>query len=510
MRVSIYYLLILPIVFLPVFFNSCAKKLTVDKEILYSKSSCPKPENLEPVTVNNKLSVSQSVFQHSKLQLDSKVLSVQGQQKLQQDSLPAGYNLALIMKAKCLKSQSSQTLQKFGINVQKQLEEFNKTFAVNVKLEDSISKLDLASLLNSDTCVVGASTNKKYKSQALNFTDPYFENQTPYFDSIDQLQALERVANSSDLAGAFDQMVKVAVLDTGVDYNHPDLKNNILQLNSGQWGYRADNGSVVAGDPRDRSMDGHGTHVAGIIAAQADNSEGGVGLAPFVKLLAVNVFDDHDQGYFALSSDVYNGIQKAIQENVDIINLSVGQFSEGFEGDASYLQGLVDAVANNILVVTVIGNNTGEYNTAEVDGQNLTVIPGIYGAGMDGVLTVASVDASSNSLSNFSLYSQIYAEIAAPGAIGAGSSEGIFSTKKSTDSSVPYGYMKGTSMAAPVVSSVAALAVAILKQKGQAYTAKDLENLLKQTAHRSYKLNCTVRDNQIVNSLNMVEYLDGI
>ena len=498
--------------FLPVVFNSCAKKLSIDKEILYSKSSCPKPENIDPISpTSNKMSAAaQTAFQNSKLQIDQASHQSFGQQKLTQNVLPEGYKLSLIFKSKCLKINNSNVADYFNLNLLDELDSYKNSFAVNLNLPQSIDVNELSELLNSDECVMGASTNKKYSSQSLPFSDPYFENQKPYFDSIEHVQALDKVINSEELSGALNQSVKIAVLDTGVDYNHPDLKNNVIQLNSGQWGYRASSGSVVAGDPMDRSADGHGTHVAGIIGGLAGNAEGGTGLAYFAKILAVNVFDDHDQGYYALSSDVYNGIQRAIQENVDIINLSVGQFSESHKGDASYMQGLLDAIANNILVVTVIGNDMGEYNTAQVDGVNLTVIPGIYGAAMDGVITVASVDAKTNTLSNFSLYSQVYAEIAAPGSVGEGSADGIYSTTKSNSSSVPYGYMKGTSMAAPVVSSVAGLAVAILKHKGQAYSVKNLEDLLKMTAHRSYKLDCKVRDNQILNSLNLVEYLESI
>lgn len=494
-------------------FNSCAKKLNIDKEILYSKSSCPKPDNIDSISpVNNKFSVgAQSPFQVSKLQIDSnKASQAQVQQKLSQNLLPSGYSLSLIFRSRCLENNTSNTVEFFNLDLSQKIKNYKSSFAVNLKLREAMSESELAEVLNNDKCVVGASTNKKYQAQSVSYNDPYYENQQPYFESLEHTQALNKIMNSQELKDALNQSVKIAVLDTGVDYNHPDLKNNVLKLGSGQWGYRANNGSMDAGDPMDRSTDGHGTHVAGIIAAQAQNNEGGVGLASFAKILAVNVFDDHDQGYYALSSDVYNGIQRAIQENVDIINLSVGQFSETFEGDSSYMQGLIEAVANNILVVTVIGNDTGEYNTAEVDGENLTVIPGIYGASMDGVLTVASVDARTNTLSNFSLYSQVYAEIAAPGSVGEGQTDGIYSTTKSTSSSVPYGYMKGTSMAAPVVSSVAGLAVAVLKHKGQAYSAKNLEDLLKMTAHRSYKLDCKVRDNQILNSLNLVEYLQSI
>lgn len=496
--------MVLPIVFLPVFFNSCAKKLNLDKEILYSKSSCPKPDNIEPISVNSKLSVeARSPFANAKLQLDQVSASGGAQQKLQQtNKLQAGYELSVIFRSKCLMNQDSPTANAFKLDLSNYIKNFNNSFSYHLVLEENIDKAELSSILHSDDCVVGASKSLKYKAQSVFAQEPYHMNQKAFYDSIEHSKAIELV--QKDISEALNQSVKVAVIDTGVDYTHPDLKDNIIQLDSGQWGYKVSANEVVVGDPSDKSVNGHGTHVAGIIGAINGNQEGVSGLAYFAKILAINVFDNHPQGYHTKSSDVYNGIQKALQENVDIINLSVGQFSASYSEDASYLQGLLDAVTSNVLVVTVIGNTTDEYGTAEVDGVNLTVIPGIYGAAIDGVITVASIDAESNLLSEFSLYSQVYAEIAAPGAIG---SEGIFSTIKSLDSSVPYGYLKGTSMAAPMVSSAAALAISILKQQGKAYSVKDLEDLIKSTAHRSYKLNCTVRDNQILNSLNLVEYL---
>lgn len=511
MKISLYYLLVLPIVFLPILFNSCAKKLDLDKEILYSKSSCPKPEGLTTIDINSKLKVQNlSPFQANKLQLDKNMLVNTAQQKLSPDQnhLPTGYSLTLIFNSNCAASGVSETIKTFDLNLKKQISEFKNTFAYSLKLNKDYQVNEISSLLNNDECVVGGSPTRVYTQQFSDSTDPYFSKQKPYYDSIDHIQAFENISTNSELSGALNQSVKVAVIDTGVDYNHPDLKQNMIQLNNGYWGYDTTQNSTNPNDPMDKSTEGHGTHVAGIIAATQGNSKGISGLAPFSKILAINVFGiKPGDVYGADSSDVYNGIQKAIAENVDIINLSIGVFSTKFTGDASYLQGLVDAVKNNILVVTVIGNDSGESDSRLVDGVNLTVIPGIYGAAIDGVLTVASVDANTNSLSSFSLYSQVYAEIAAPGSVGSGSSEGIFSTTRSTDSTVPYAYMRGTSMAAPVVSSVAALAVAVLKHQGKSYSAKDIENLLKLTAHRSYKLECTVRDNQIVNSLNLVEYL---
>ena len=103
--------------------------------------------------------------------------------------------------------------------------------------------------------------------------------------------------------------IKVAILDSGIDYNHPDLNDNY------QGGYDYVNNDK---DPMDDN--GHGTHCAGIVAAE-DNVEGVVGVAPGADLYAVKVLDGGGNGY---GSDVIAGIQWSVKNGMQVISMSLG------------------------------------------------------------------------------------------------------------------------------------------------------------------------------------------
>lgn len=138
------------------------------------------------------------------------------------------------------------------------------------------------------------------------------------------------------------QPVKVAVVDTGVDYTHPDLTGQVLA------GYDfVDNDS----DPMDAN--GHGTHVAGIIAATTDNGIGVAGVAGMVyaRILPVRVLDAGGNG---TSASVVNGIYWAVDNGADIINLSLGSTSY----DPAEELAIAYAQANDVLVVAAAGNGS--------------------------------------------------------------------------------------------------------------------------------------------------------
>ncbi len=203
----------------------------------------------------------------------------------------------------------------------------------------------------------------------------------------------------------------VAVVDTGVS-PEPDLAPQLLT----GWDY-------VAGHADGRSdANGHGTHVAGIIAATANNGVGGSGLAPSAKVLPVRSLDASGSGYW---SDVANGIVYAVNQGAGVINLSLG----GHSGNSS-LQAAIDyATSNGRVVVAAAGN----------DGTSVPTYPAAY----PGVIGVAA-STQSDAVAGFS-NSGSAVDVTAPGV-------GILST-------VPGGYasMSGTSMAAPFVSATAAL-----------------------------------------------------
>jgi type VII secretion-associated serine protease mycosin len=211
--------------------------------------------------------------------------------------------------------------------------------------------------------------------------------------------------------------VTVAVIDTGVRGDHEDLSSVVLP---GVDFVQGTDGRI---DPN-----GHGTHVAGIIAAQTDNGHGIAGGAPDVRILPVRVLDANGSGN---TSNVAAGIIWATDHGARVINMSLGGgASQGMHDAVAY------AVAHNVVVVAAAGNNG--------DGA-APVYPGAY----DEAIAVAAVDSNRNRASFSNTGS--YVDISAPGV-------SIVSTYGSAANA--YASMSGTSMATPYAAAAAALVVA--------------------------------------------------
>jgi len=206
--------------------------------------------------------------------------------------------------------------------------------------------------------------------------------------------------------------IKVAVIDTGVDYHHPDLQ--------ARYGGGID---IVNNDLDPSDDNGHGTHVSGIIAATTDNG-GYVGVAPNVQILGIKVLGSDGAGYI---SDVVAGIDWAMSHGAQVMN-----FSLGTSYNSSVLESkLNEAYAKGIVLVAAAGNTSGG--------------PVLYPAAYGSVISVAATDTNDRLAS----FSSLGAEISAPGV-------GITST-------VPgggYATWSGTSMASPHVAATAALMIA--------------------------------------------------
>ncbi|KAB2330201.1 S8 family peptidase [Cytobacillus depressus] len=214
--------------------------------------------------------------------------------------------------------------------------------------------------------------------------------------------------------------VTVAVLDTGCDITHPELKDRII---SGRNFTNDDKGNP------DLFMDynGHGTHVAGTIAA-TENNNGVIGVAPEASLLIVKVLNKNGSGQYDW---IIKGIHYAIEQKADIISMSLG----GPQDVPELHEAIKKAVNNNILVVCAAGN--------EGDGDDRTdefAFPGSYNE----VISVGAVDLNRRS-SDFS-NSNNEMDVVAPG-------EKILSTYLNGK----YATLSGTSMAAPHVSGALAL-----------------------------------------------------
>ncbi len=252
--------------------------------------------------------------------------------------------------------------------------------------------------------------------------------------------------------------VVVAVSDTGVDYGHEDLRDNMwinTAEQNGSPGVDDDgNGQVddVYGydfadfdsDPINGRASGnsHGTHVAGTIAAVGNNGIGVVGVAWNAKIMAVKGFSDYETG--GRTSDLIAGVYYAADNGARVINCSWG-VSSRFSSQA-----MVDAfdyaIQKGVVPVVAAGNNT--MNASDFSPANIPA-----------VLTVGSSN-SLDELSTFSNFGNLVDVIAPGGDInrgGMGINEQIISTIPTSQGK--YGGMKGTSMAAPQVAGLATLLI---------------------------------------------------
>jgi subtilisin family serine protease len=236
------------------------------------------------------------------------------------------------------------------------------------------------------------------------------------------------------------QNVTVAVLDTGIDSDHADLAGSVAEVRD----FTASRGGA-------RDGHGHGTHVAGIIAAR-QNEHGVVGVAPQCRLLIAKVLDDNGSG---TSAAIAAGIDWACHEGADILSLSFGSP----QPDQAMLAALDRAVEQRRYVICAAGN----------EGRDQSIH---YPARWPLAVAVGAVDRTGRLASFSSRGNEL--DICAPG-------ESVLSTWKNGG----YARLSGTSMAAPFVSGVVALMLAAQRNSGSTAPAFDQRKLLarlKETA----------------------------
>jgi subtilisin family serine protease len=274
------------------------------------------------------------------------------------------------------------------------------------------------------------------------------------FWGLDRLGAPEVWA-----AGVTGQGVTVAVVDTGVDYNHIDLDANIWSNSREIAGNGVDddgNGYVddirgwdfVDNDNTPMDLNNHGTHVAGIIAAE-NNGIGQTGVAYNARIMAVRVLDAQGSGSY---TGVANGIRYAANNGAQVINLSLG----GSAASTVLLEAIRYATGRGSVVVMAAGNDGGAN-------------PGYPGAYANEVgIAVGAIDANGN-LAGFSNRAGATTKdyVTAAGV-------NVFSTLRGNQ----YGYMSGTSMATPQVAG----AVALLRSYAPGLSASQIETLMATSA----------------------------
>lgn len=233
---------------------------------------------------------------------------------------------------------------------------------------------------------------------------------------------------------------RVAVLDTGVDTDHPDLRDNLYTngnetpdngIDDDENGYVDDYHGInlVAGKGDGEDDNGHGTHVSGIISGRGNNGIGIAGVCWSAQIIPIKFMDSSARG---ATSDVIDGIEYAIKRGATVVN---GSFAS-----SSKSQALEDEIKHakdrGVLLVVAAGNHSSNIDKEKSYPASFT----------GGNLLVVAASTSTDGLASFSNYGKSNVDVAAPG-------ERILTT----DIGGRYKAVSGTSMATPMVAGLAAL-----------------------------------------------------
>lgn len=283
--------------------------------------------------------------------------------------------------------------------------------------------------------------------------------------------------------GITGQGVVVAVIDSGVDYNHPDLTGNIWS-NPGETGLdsagqnKASNGidddgngfvddsrgwDFVNNDNNPMDDNSHGTHIAGLIAAKMNNGVGITGTAPSAKIMPLKILDASGVGKI---TDEINAINYAVANGAKVINLSLG----GQQFNNLEFNAIQAAEAKGVVVVSAAGNAS----STQVD------YPGRFANEVGIVVGAVTKNGLFANYSN-QAGTQPIDYLLAPGGDGKSDAGDIYSTVPLSQPGVPYRYFAGTSMAVPHVVGV----IALMLQANPSLTPAQIKTILEETANRS-------------------------
>lgn len=339
-----------------------------------------------------------------------------------------------------------------------------------------------------------------YHASSFNTDDPKFDNQW----GMTKIKAPEAWGYTRG-----DKGVIVAVIDTGVDYEHEDLKENIW-INEDEIagnGIDDDNNGYIDdtigwdfnqedNDPMDETGSvwsggnpGHGTHCAGNVGATGNNGIGISGAAQEVSIMPIRFLGKDGSGTTAMA---IKAIKYAVDNGAQILNNSWG--SEGTEGEQEdkALQEMIQYSADHdVLFVAAAGNHSVNNDTASNAG-----FPASFDH--DNIVSVAA-STSSDELASFSCYGRKTVDIAAPG-------KAIYSTVPNNgyQSAVIPGLATwdGTSMATPHVAGVAAL----LKAFKPTLTYKEIKNIILETVDKTSVLSGKISSGGRLNAEKALQY----
>ncbi|MGG7619605.1 S8 family serine peptidase [Bacillus coreaensis] len=300
--------------------------------------------------------------------------------------------------------------------------------------------------LEQNSQVEYAEIDQKVYTQGYTPNDPNYSLQKTVFDVLDVSEAWGNYKPTTEIV--------VAVIDSGVDLDHPDLTDALVEGEN-----------VIKPERLPEDTNGHGTHIAGLVGASTNNGIGISSISKDVKIMPVKVLEG-ETGYM---SDVIKGIYFAVDNGANILNLSLGSYTN--------MQGLKDAIdyaeSKNVLIVAAAGN----------DGLNRVMYPAAY----EEVIAVGSVITETLGRATFSNYGS-YVDVYVPGT-------SIYSTFLDNR----YATMDGTSMSTGIVSSVAAM----IKQQAPFLQPAQIQKIIGESLHSK-----TPGQEGIVNAAKVLELIE--
>ncbi len=321
---------------------------------------------------------------------------------------------------------TTATLQTAGL---KAVEDYQHGSFLIVEPVETVSAQTVETLLN-DEAVVHAAPDYVMSvpsNQTFRMVEATADTETPTDPLWSYLWGMKNInANKVWRTHRDASKVIVAVIDTGVDYTHPDLKNNIWTKN-GSHGY-----DFFDDDNQPMDEQGHGTHCAGTIAAEGNNGAGVVGVCWKAQIMAMRFLGPDGSGSTA---DAVKCIDWAVANGAHVLSNSWA----GPENSVELAAAITRAEQKGVLFVAAAGNTV---NTGNNNDTNPYYPAAFANANM---ITVGAIDVN-NAAGTFTHYGKISVDIGAPGV-------GIVSSMPNNR----YAQLDGTSMAAPHVAGAAAL-----------------------------------------------------
>lgn len=370
---------------------------------------------------------------------------------LQRASFAAGDELVMMMDQACVaQSALKRSIAASGFVAKHKASGQLSYEAITVRLLKTQTREEILASANENPCVIGVTESARVYTQG----DPLMARQL-HLPAI----SFERAEKFffHPLFGIRSPVV-IAVVDSGVQMDHPDLASRLWSGPSGEHGV-----DLVNNDSFPADDFGHGTHVSGLICAQRDNNVGVRGImGEWSKLMAVKTQDSTGSSDMAT---VINGIRWAVDRGAEVINLSLSS-----KGQNALLEDALQYAIDHGVTVVAASGNDGE----EITAANF-VSPVAYSKDHAGLIGVGAIDYTSFNRANYSNYGPNYVSIAAPASHGV---DGLLSTYPVSD----YKLEAGTSMAAPQVAGAAALIKGFMKTRSVAVTPAQIESFIETSA----------------------------